>query len=146
MIGNRLQNRRYTSWAIALLAKRNFHPEKSWSIILKWLEEGTPDEVFHTVWILKGCALSGFDLSETIPGLEKAMSSKSWRTRVLASDTISSEYIRIGKEKELAFDESIYEKEKLDSYWDIIVRHRRKYSLNDDPIAMHDYYVALHTF
>jgi hypothetical protein len=146
IISERLKDRQHASWAIAILSKRNFHPEKSWPVVLQWLEEGNPDEVFRAVWILKGCALSGFDLSEAIPGLEKALSSDSWRTRALASDAISAEYIRIGKEKELLVDESIYEKENLDSYWNVLVRHRRTYALDDVAISMLDYYAHFTPF
>jgi hypothetical protein len=146
MTSDRLEDRHYASWAIAILSKRNFHPENSWPIVMKWLEKGNSEELFRAVWILKGCALSGFDLSEAISGLEKASSSESWRTRALASDTISAEYIRTGKEKELSVDESIYDKEKLDSYWDILVRHRRTYALNDIPITMPDYYAHFTQF
>ncbi|MGD2073193.1 MAG: hypothetical protein PVG65_06875, partial [Candidatus Thorarchaeota archaeon] len=78
---------------------------------------------------------------DAIPGLKKATSSDSWRTRALASDTISSEYIRLGMEKELSADASIYEKENLDSYWNVLVRHRHTYALNDNLISMPEYYV-----
>lgn len=141
MLSERFKDRQHASWAIAILAKRNFHPEKSWPVVIQWLEKGNSEEQFRAVWILKGCALSGFDLSESINGLENALSSDSWRTRALASDTLSAEYIRIGKEKELSVDESIYDKENLDSYWDVLVRHRRTYALSDTQTSMPDYCV-----
>ncbi len=126
-------HRLHAAWAIAILIKRGFHFPSAIPTMIDWLNSDDREIMTRAVWILKNASLDGNDISGALPGLEAILDHDEWQIRIMASEAISNEMVRVGREESLEPIEGMLNRPGFDSDWTVYVYHRPRFARGSNP-------------
>ncbi len=128
-----LQVRSNSILAFVQMTERGYHPGSALKLIIKYLQSNDRQMQHSAVLVVYECANHGHDVADALQGLERALTAEDPEIRAYASQAISYEFMRQGKETDLALDPAVFDRENLDTGWTVSLGHRRRYALNDSP-------------
>ncbi|MHA1907422.1 MAG: HEAT repeat domain-containing protein [Candidatus Thorarchaeota archaeon] len=127
-------------WALAILVKHGLLPGTPPSVV-RFFKTNNEEILNKAVWVVQKYAHKELDITEYIPHIEPLLKHPVYWIRRMAADAIAEHEIRIGLADRIFLITNLYDKERLSTYWNVSVYHRRLHATDDTPIIQPKYVV-----